>query len=61
MGWLIQMAHAGDLVADFVGKQAEAHKMLKHFPPVHIWVILGLRLVYTWVARAPTVTSYVFG
>ena len=55
------MAPAGDLVADFVGKQAEAHKMLKRFPPVHTWVILGLHLVYTWVTLAPTVTSYVFG
>ena len=42
--WLIEMASAGDLVADFVGKEAEAHKMLKRFPSVHTWVILGLHL-----------------
>ena len=54
------MAPAGDLVADFVRKQAEAHKMLKRFPPVHAGVILGLHLVYTWVTLAPTVASYVF-
>ena len=56
--WLIQMAPAGDLVVNFVGEEAEAHKMLKRFPPVHTCVILGLHLVYTWVTLAPTVTSF---
>ena len=60
MDWLIQMASAGDLVVDFVGKKAEAHKMLKRFHPFHTWVILGLHLVYTWVPLAPTVTSLCF-
>ena len=46
--WLIQMAPAGDLVVDFVGEEAEAHNMLKRFPPVHTWVILELHLVDTW-------------
>ena len=46
--WLIQMAPAGILVVDFVGEEAEAHKMLERLPPVHTWVILGLHLVYTW-------------
>ena len=54
------MAPAGDLVVDFVGEEAEAHKMLKHPPPVHTWVILGLHLVYTWVTLAPNVTSLCF-